>query len=196
MLLTVLTIVFFIICYRLNKKGRQIRYFLPLFTFLLSTYLLAIIPVNFMIGWLIGVIMPGVSVIFALLYRFVKLKLPPQRMIKVLLFAIITISLYTQLFNGIETFYYNPVKYFQYSLDITHRYYYIPPKIISIKGKGEDYVYSLTQYKNSFLFPESMTRIEIYKGRACYYWAKWSLGDLAYLYRRYFYNNAFIDSPV
>ncbi len=196
MLLTVLIGIFFIVFYRLNKKEKNTKYFLQLFTFLLGSSILAIIPVNFLIGFCVEILTIVIAVIVLNLCKR-KVSLLSQKKVNILLYVILLISIYTQFFNGIETFYYDPVKYFRYSTDITYRYFYVPPKIFSNKAEGQDYIYSLTQCKNSFLLPESVTKIDLYNGRACYYLiTNRRFGESASVNLRYFYNDDYAIFPV
>jgi len=196
MILTIIVITFFVIYSRKIKKVKETRKFLPVAILLMGVYFLTIVPFEFIVGWLLGFLFAIISIIIYFLVKKGKINFRSKRLARIILYVLMTVSVYTQFFNGIETFYDNPIKYFKYAKGITYKYIFIPPKIIDSKSKDKDYIYSLVHYKNSFFVPESMTQIEIYEGKPCYYWAKWKFGQVPTYYRRYFSNDEFIDSPA
>lgn len=195
MLLTAVTIVFIYVCLKRKKQDNEVKFFLPMLVFLIGVYALAVIPMSLLLGWFFGAIIAGTALVLVLLNKKGKINVVSATQYTALLCSLLTICIYTQFFNGLETFYANPRRFFQYSAGITAKYFLVPPKIISIKSTERDYVYSLTQYKNAFFFPESLTQIEMYEGVPCYYWANWKLGNVPIYYRRYF-DQTFIDSPA
>ena len=192
MLLTIITFAYIYYCIKFLKGEGKIKYFPPVTIFIIGTHILAIIPMNYVLAWFFWAIF-----IIILIYQFEKGDplevIPSKKVVTVLIVFLVIISLYTQFFNGIEGFIEKPGDYFLYAKTITPRYIFVPPKIIR-NDSSSDYVYSFIQYKNAFYLPESLTRIGFYKGKVYYKWAYWSHGKVPVYYRRYFWNNKFIDS--